>query len=128
MTYAKPLLLGTAILLAGCTPSLDDRVSVTRGATFFAENCAACHGSDARGDIGPDLTLLSQRNGGTFPQLDTLATIYGPAYHQSRGTIMPEFGADDLGPLVVVELEDGIGTPVPADLIALSEYLRSVQR
>jgi hypothetical protein len=41
---------------------------------------------------------------------------------------MPEFGADDLGPLVVVEVEDGIGTPIPADLIALSEYLRSVQR
>jgi mono/diheme cytochrome c family protein len=134
MTHAKATFLCAAVLLAGCVPtvddrvSLDDRVGITRGAAFYADNCAACHGPNAGGDIGPDLTLLSQRNDGTFPQIETLATIYGPAYHQSRGTIMPEFGADDLGPLVVVEVEDGIGTPIPADLIALSEYLRSVQR
>ncbi len=124
------------ILLAACAPTLDDQVTATRGAQVFAENCAACHGTNARGSSdlptatgdAPDLTLIAQRNGGTFPEIETMATIYGPAYHQSRGTIMPEFGADDLGPLVVVELEDGIGTPIPADLIALSEYLQSVQR
>ncbi|MBF9042570.1 c-type cytochrome [Rhodobacterales bacterium HKCCE4037] len=122
------MVLFATLLALGCTPSLDDQVSVSRGADFFAENCAACHGTNARGDIGPDLTLLSRNNGGTFPEVETLATIYGPAYHQSRGTIMPEFGADDLGPLVVVEVEEGVGTPIPADLIALSEYLQTLQR
>ena len=125
-----------AILLAGCTPSLDEQVTATRGAQVFAENCAACHGANARGasdlptatGTAPDLTLIAQRNGGTFPEIETMATIYGPAYHQSRGTIMPEFGAGDLGPLVVVEVEEGVGTPIPADLIALSEYLQSVQQ
>lgn len=48
---------------------------VDRGQTEYAENCAGCHGADARG-AGPqsdklktkpsDLTLLAKRNRGTF--------------------------------------------------------------
>jgi mono/diheme cytochrome c family protein len=128
MTSLKLLGLSATLILAGCAGDLDRRVTATRGAQVFAENCAVCHGADARGAIGPDLTLIAERNGGTFPEIETMATIYGPAYHQSRGTIMPEFGAGDLGPLVNVELEAGVGTPVPADLVALSEYLQSIQR
>jgi hypothetical protein len=41
---------------------------------------------------------------------------------------MPEFGATDLGPTVVVENPDGTGTPVPATLLALADYLESIQR
>lgn len=137
MSPEKLIVLATAALLAGCVTDMDDSVTAERGAQFFAANCAACHGADARGYDGPqrdwrmpppDLTLLSQRNGGTFPEFETLATIYGPAYHNSRGSVMPEFGAGDLGPLVVVEVEEGIGTPIPAELVSLSEYLRSIQR
>ena len=40
---------------------------------------------------------------------------------------MPEFGAAGLGETVIVE-KDGIGTPVPAELLALTEYLEGVQR
>jgi hypothetical protein len=39
---------------------------------------------------------------------------------------MPEFGALDLGPAVIVE-DDGIGTPVPATLLALANYLETIQ-
>ena len=63
------------------------------GATIFRNNCAACHGTEGRGngpvskalkrDV-PDLTTLSQRNGGAFPVTHV------------RTTIM--FGADDLLP------------------------------
>jgi mono/diheme cytochrome c family protein len=139
MSPEKLLVFAAAALLAGCVTEMADSesVSVQRGAQFFTANCAACHGADARGYDGsqrdwavvpPDLTLLSQRNGGTFPEFETLATVYGPAYHNRRGSIMPEFGASDLGPLVVVEVEDGIGTPIPTELVALSEYLQSIQR
>lgn len=41
---------------------------------------------------------------------------------------MPEFGEGDIGPMVVVEVEEGIGTPIPTELIALSAYLKSLQR
>ena len=123
-------------LAAGCTPDLGDRTSASNGATLFAENCASCHGAQARGYDGPtrdwtpppDLTLLTQRNGGTFPEIEALATIFGSADHTNPGRTMPEFGAGDLGPTVIVEVEEGIGTPIPADLVALSEFLRSVQR
>lgn len=136
MTFLKLLGLGAAVTLAACMMDLDERVSASNGAQFFASNCAGCHSADARGYGGPlqdllpapDLTLLARRNGGAFPEIETLSTIYGPTYHRERGTIMPEFGRRDLGPMVIVEREDGIGTPIPADLIALSEYLRSIQR
>ncbi len=136
MKPITPLALCASFLAMACTTGDDPQVGVMRGAQVFSENCAICHGSNARGASNlptatgdaPDLTLLSQRNSGTFPEIETLATIYGPAYHQGRGTIMPEFGAGDLGPLVVVEVEEGIGTPIPADLLALSAYLRTLQR
>lgn len=47
-----------------------------QGARIFHEHCAACHGTDGRGHgpaavalrhTLPDLTVVSQRNGGRFP-------------------------------------------------------------
>jgi len=132
----KLFVLAAVVLLAGCATDMDKSVSVKRGAQFFAANCAACHGADARGYDGPqrdwkvsppDLTRLADRNGGTFPEFETMATVYGPAYHNRRDSIMPEFGQGDLGPMVVVEVDEGFGTPIPAELVALSEYLKSIQ-
>lgn len=124
------------LFAAGCTPDLADRTSAANGAALYAENCAVCHGAQGRGYDGPtrdwtpppDLTLLAHRNGGAFPEFATLATIFGSVGHTNPGRTMPEFGAGDLGPTVIVEVEEGIGTPIPADLVALSEYLRSIQR
>lgn len=101
-------------------------IDVPRGAALFARDCAACHGATATGGIGPDLTMISARNGGAFPRDRVLATIDGLGRHGDPGAVMPEFGAADLGPTVIVE-HDGIGTPVPADLLALGAYLESVQ-
>lgn len=132
----KALGVLTALILTACAMDLDRRVGAQHGAQFFAGNCASCHGAEGRGYDGParnwtpppDLTLLSRRNGGAFPEIRALATIDGLARHGNPDAVMPEFGAGDLGPLVVVETDDGVGTPIPADLIALSEYLRSIQR
>lgn len=78
------------------------------GPKIFQNHCAACHGADGRGHGPasvalktpvPDLTLISQRNGGKFPfrrireiiegtQLATPAhgnremPIWGPIFHQ----------------------------------------------
>ena len=128
--------VAAALAVAGCAMTLEQRVSTRNGAAIFAEDCAVCHGPGGTGYAGPardwtpppDLTTLAQRNGGTFPELEVLATIDGLERHGRADAVMPEFGAGDLGPTVVVEMEPGTGTPVPADLIALSEYLRSIQR
>lgn len=130
------LCTGAVTVLGACAMSLEERVSTRNGAAMFAEYCAVCHGAGGTGYDGPprdwtpppDLTTLARRNGGTFPQLEILSTIDGLERHGDPHAVMPEFGATDMGPTVVVEMEEGVGTPVPADLIALSEYLRSIQR
>ncbi|MDF1727929.1 MAG: c-type cytochrome [Sulfitobacter sp.] len=122
------------LALAGCQevamPDEDE------GALFFAQNCVACHGAGGRGNgpiaadlaaTPPDLTLLTRRNGGTFPTAKALAYVYGNPERADLSRNMPEFGgtlADDLVPLEV----DGVLTPTPRALAALFEYLDSIQR
>ena len=72
------------------------------GADLFKEYCAVCHGTDAKGS-GPaadalkkrpaDLTQLSRKNSGTFPELHVMNYIKGAevtAAHGSRD--MPVWG------------------------------------
>jgi mono/diheme cytochrome c family protein len=116
--------------LAGCVgeraPTEGD-VSSTRGAALFAQDCAACHGADATGgDLGPDLTGLAAAHGGRFPTMRVMAQIDGLGRHGDADAVMPEFGARGMGDTVVVEA-DGLGTPVPVDLLALATFLEGVQ-
>ncbi len=103
----------------------------------FMENCAACHGAGGTGD-GPaaegldpkpaDLTTLSARNGGVFPRNYVMSTIDGYVRGVHFSDAMPVFGDGDMGPTVIVENPDGTGTPVPARLLALADYLESIQQ
>jgi mono/diheme cytochrome c family protein len=117
------------LLLAACEPGPEEiRTDAAHGMALFQQDCAACHGADATGGTGPDLTAISARNGGTFPVTRVLGQIDGLGRHGDPEAVMPEFGAGDLGETVVVEFEEGIGTPVPADLLALATYLETIQR
>ncbi|WP_342078519.1 c-type cytochrome [Yoonia sp. SS1-5] len=106
------------------------------GRTAFAADCAGCHGNDAMGGgplardlttAPPDLTTIAARNGGVFPRNAVMSTIDGLNRGAHFSAAMPEFGAGDMGDTVIVE-QDGIGTPVPARLLALTEYLEDIQR
>lgn len=130
----KKMILIAACAVSGCVEQELD-VSAEAGAVLFAENCAACHGVDARGagDFGvelftvpPDLTRLAAENGGVFPRDYVLGVIDGFDRGDHFSGAMPEFGAGDMGPTVIVE-EDGLGVPVPARLLALAEYLEGIQ-
>ena len=118
--------------LAGCVAEPD-----ASGSTIYADNCAACHGVGGMGDgpmaaslsvSPPDLTGLSARNDGTFPRTYVMSTIDGYTRGIHFAPDMPEFGAGDLGEVVVVENPDGTGTPIPVELIALADYLETLQR
>jgi mono/diheme cytochrome c family protein len=131
----KSIVIIGALALAGCVGQTVD-VTPEAGAVAFAQDCAGCHGDDARGagDFGrgliqapPDLTTLTQRYGGTYPRDFVMSTIDGYTRGDHFSAAMPEFGAGDMGPTVIVE-QDGIGTPVPARLLALSAYLENVQQ
>ncbi len=138
MRWTKPA-FGAAVMvsLSGCLLQPEPvRTDAVAGLSLYAKNCAECHGADAKGSgpaalgLGsppPDLTVLSQRNDGVFPQDFVMDVIDGYNRREHLGSVMPEFGQDDLGPIVLVE-EDGVSTPTPADLVALANYLRSVQQ
>lgn len=130
-TVALAVLVG----LAACAPTKAMRTDATRGQALFMDQCAACHGADAKGagtaSLGlgvapPDLTGISRTNGGVFPRDRVMSIIDGYYRREHFNDPMPVFGEQDLGPLVQVE-ENGISTPIPADLIALATYLESVQ-
>lgn len=121
-------------LMAACTP--EEMPEASDGRALFMENCAVCHGVDAKGN-GPmaravetapaDLTLIAQRNGGTFPTVEVLSTIDGYTKASLSGPNMPEFGALLEGDLVPLDTGDGILTPTPRKLVALVEYIESIQ-
>lgn len=130
----KKAIVFMPLALTACM-AVEPDTSVEAGRMAYQDQCAACHGVDGKGagDFGvelftipPDLTTLSAANGGVYPRDYIMSAIDG--YERSHGfsAAMPEFGALDLGPTVIVE-EDGVGTPVPATLLALTAYLETLQ-
>lgn len=77
--------------------------SIADGAEMYSAYCAACHGTEGRGD-GPaapafktaptNLTTLSVKNGGEFPKFQVLSTLqWGPAASNAHGSKnMPVWG------------------------------------
>jgi mono/diheme cytochrome c family protein len=123
-----------AFVIGACVPKAPPPPS---GQALYQGFCQSCHGDQGKGD-GPlagdlarkpaDLTRISARNGGVFPTVKVMSVIDGYTRKNDHGSIMPEMGAVLAdGPMVLVETGDGIETPVPAQLYALSEYLRGIQ-
>lgn len=88
------------------TSSSWGQTSAALGRADFKDNCASCHGNSGKGD-GPvrsflvkppsDLTTISRRNGGTFPQDQIWEVIDGrwsgdAGPHGSRE--MPVWGSE----------------------------------
>ncbi|MBT8446514.1 MAG: c-type cytochrome [Gammaproteobacteria bacterium] len=94
-----------AATLAQAGDDLDvDEVAFDRGRRLYAENCAACHGVDARGDglvarvltkAVPDLTALSSGNDGAFPKDRVYRVIDGRTRVVAHGSrLMPVWGTE----------------------------------
>lgn len=73
-----------------------------KGSDLFREYCASCHGPDGKGNGPaasalkskvPDLTLLAQRNGGTFPAAQVRKMVIGDSTFSAHGSReMPIWG------------------------------------
>ena len=110
-------------------PRLMTTVRLT-GHRLFADNCAACHGRDAKGGPGfPDLTTASWLWGGTPEAIaETIRVGINSSHPDSRVSQMPAFGHDGIMPAAdirkVVAFVHGLSEPSalketkPADLSA----------
>ncbi len=127
----KRAILFILLVEMGCSPE-----SASSGRTAFINSCASCHGLTGRGD-GPlaaelevkpaNLTKIAARRDGLWPMVEVMSIIDG--YH--RRTLprekMPIFGDLAEGKLGPFDAGDGRLTPTPVKLIALANYLESIQ-
>ncbi len=126
------------LTLSACTgigANIEDMPTRDDGAQFYAQNCVACHGVTGKGDGPtaerqvlrlPDLTTISARNGGEFPQARVMSYIWGDPDNDHLDRVMPSFGGRMTDDLVPVEI-DGTLTPTPRQLAGLYFYLESIQ-
>lgn len=132
MTRPGLIVLAAATVLSACVPEPEE----VSGRALFDQFCVSCHGTTGKGD-GPaaaglarkpaDLTRISARNGGSFPMVRVMSVIDGYT-RAGDGSVMPELG-DVLGegPVEIIDTGNGIETPTPSRLVALADYLRSIQ-
>ncbi len=123
-----------AIVLLGsvaCSP-----VSETSGRTIYADKCAACHGSSGKGDgelatrlaTSPaDLTRIAARRDGVWPMLEVMGIIDGYSTRYLPGTQMPIYDEFLEGNLVSFDTGNGIQQRTPAGLLAIAQYLETIQ-
>lgn len=130
-----------ALALAGCVEEQGGASGTMPGPqdgqALFMENCALCHGEDGRGN-GPnarrmekapkDLTLIKLRHGDRFPRAKIMSYIDGYARMDRSVEWMPEWGALLEGDLVPFDSGDGKLTPTPRKLVAILEYLETIQQ
>jgi len=106
--------------------------NTVEGAKIFQYHCAACHGADGRGHgpasvslkhSVPDLTRISQGNGGKFPHQRVRAIIEG------KGPGMPTHGDREMpvwGPIFhEIEADQDWGE---VRLDAITKYIESIQQ
>ena len=106
------------------------------GEEAFYDFCAGCHGDAARGDGPmteiltldvPDLTRLAARAGGDFPWLRVLKAIEQGGGIAAHGGPMPVFGALFDDDRVIGEAPDGTLVESSARILAILEWLESLQ-
>lgn len=146
MSFPKSLLIPLACItvLGACSdglvpaPSSDAALtlaSVTRGQTIFAQECAACHGTNGDGagtaSLGlgmapPDLTGLTARNDGAFPRAFVQRFVLGTIEKEDPDAAMPEFGTVGLEHAALKGAK--AGEVSDQDMIALLDYLETLQK
>ena len=101
------------------------------GKRLFEEHCAFCHGAEAKGGgpfaaslkvWPPDLTVLSRKNNGTFPELHVSEVIDGEFEKPAHGSReMPIWGP------IFRAAAHGKNDSAQVRIKALTQYLESIQ-
>jgi cytochrome c oxidase cbb3-type subunit 3 len=64
-----------AVTGAAIVPYLADPKMISRGKSLYGTACAACHGADAKGSVGPDLTDGTWIHGGKPEEVEHLIAV-----------------------------------------------------
>lgn len=100
----------SAVLLAGAAqttnPRQGDAATIQAGASLFREHCADCHGTDAKGVRGPDLT-------GLWAAADSDQRVFQTIRSGVPGSIMPPSSAPDQEVGAIVAYLRSISTATP---------------
>lgn len=132
---------GIVLLIAGSAAFAQEDIGTTSiGKMEFQKNCAACHGMEGKGDgplieflkqTPPDLTLLSKKNGGVFPQERVYEWIRDPNRIRAHGTDeMPIWGERYSREIIELYGPDyaGPGSSVRQRILELVFYLGTIQQ
>ena len=132
---------GIFLLAAGSVAfAQEDTGTQSIGKMEFQKNCASCHGLIGKGDgplveflkqTPPDLTLLSKKHGGVYPQAKVYEWIRDPQKVRAHGTkempiwgdrysneIIEQYGPDYTGP----------GSSVQERILELVFYIGTIQQ
>ncbi len=123
------VLTGMVLSATTVTAQSGSAEAIEAGRKEFAENCAACHGSSAKGTgplaselkkTPPDLTQIAIKNDGHFPYGKIIETIDGRLEVMSHGARdMPVWG--------MRFAEEGDPTSAQGRILNLTLYLESIQ-
>ena len=106
------LTLGSGVAFAQgpakTNPVAGDARAIQQGRGLFRARCASCHGADARGVLGPDLTTGQFRSGGADEQLFRVIRRGIP------GTEMAGSGLDDEAWMILAYLRTLTAPPATA--------------
>jgi mono/diheme cytochrome c family protein len=129
------LVVAFAVLGADTRPAIKkispQPTSPASGEQMFVTYCAACHGPDGKGG-GPasaalkippaDLTTLTARNDGTFPELRVFSAIHGDLQLAAHGSKdMPVWGA------VFQSMSRDNGASTQLRISNLTLFIKSIQ-
>lgn len=104
----------------------EESSTLTRGAAQYTQHCAVCHGNDLKGNgpfpppyrVPPDLTTLSQRHGGKFPDAYVAKVL-------RNGVAMPAHGPAEMPVWATTNRLDK--TQLDSWIRDLTNYLKSRQ-
>ncbi|MEO8063510.1 MAG: cytochrome c [Pseudomonadota bacterium] len=129
------LVVPVLFAVAACSALHPDGRTAQSGQALFQSYCASCHGANGRGTGPvaqfitvpvPDLTRISERRGGKFPEDEIFRIVDGQAPIAAHGPRhMPVWGYEFFGE----DSDDRIAHQQAADQVdGLVKYLSSVQR
>ena len=139
MTRTAPLIAALLLSMCGSGAMADERMEAAK--KDFGAHCAACHGLDGKGEIEPppglakrpaDLTAITAKYGGTFPEdriFETIAGLDMPDGHGNRE--MPIWGdvfiTESIGKSTKLEDAMKASDDTSRRIVALVRYIETLQ-